>query len=291
MTTNLSHLSTADIAALRHMVPRAFGRSWAERVGMTIGWGAFATLIAFGLWRIDFTPQRLWQGVGKLGWLLQLMFPPWHGGWLGEFGYALLETLAMAFLGTLLASLAALPLGFLGARNVVPGRILHFGVRRFFDGIRGIDTLIWALMFVNVVGLGPFAGVMAIAISDCGTLAKLFAEAIENIDRRQIEGVQASGANRLQVMRFGMLPQVLPVMMSHILYYFESNTRAATILGVVGAGGIGLQLADRIRVNNWDEVSFLLLMILAAVTLIDVLSKAIRLRIIHAGETSPRVHE
>jgi phosphonate transport system permease protein len=291
MTTGFSHLSTADIATLRHMVPRAFGRSWAERVGMTIGCGAFAALIAFGLWRIDFTPRRLWQGVGKLGWLLQLMFPPRHGGWLGEFGYALLETLAMAFLGTLLASLAALPLGFLGARNVVPGRILHFGVRRFFDGIRGIDTLIWALMFVNVVGLGPFAGVMAIAISDCGTLAKLFAEAIENIDRRQIEGVQASGANRLQVMRFGMLPQVLPVMMSHILYYFESNTRAATILGVVGAGGIGLQLADRIRVNNWDEVSFLLLMILTAVTLIDVFSKAIRLRIIHAGETSPRVHE
>jgi phosphonate transport system permease protein len=289
MTTGLSHISTADIAALRHKAPRAFGRPWAERIGMTIGWSAFAGLIAFGLWRIDFTPSRLWQGAGKLGWLLQLMFPPWHGGWLGEFGYALLETLAMAFLGTLLASLAALPLGFLGARNVVPDRLSHFGVRRFFDGVRGIDTLIWALMFVNVVGLGPFAGVMAIAVSDCGTLAKLFAEAIENIDRRQIEGVQASGANRLQVMRFGMLPQVLPVMMSHTLYYFESNTRAATILGVVGAGGIGLQLADRIRVNNWDEVSFLLLMILAAVTLIDVLSKTVRLRIIHAGETAPTV--
>jgi phosphonate transport system permease protein len=289
MTTGLSHISTADIAALRHKVPRAFGRPWAERIGMTVGWSAFSGLIAFGLWRIDFTPSRLWQGAGKLGWLLQLMFPPWHGGWLGEFGYALLETLAMAFLGTLLASLAALPLGFLGARNVVPDRLSHFGVRRFFDGVRGIDTLIWALMFVNVVGLGPFAGVMAIAVSDCGTLAKLFAEAIENIDRRQIEGVQASGANRLQVMRFGMLPQVLPVMMSHTLYYFESNTRAATILGVVGAGGIGLQLADRIRVNNWDEVSFLLLMILAAVTLIDVLSKTVRLRIIHAGETAPTV--
>jgi phosphonate transport system permease protein len=104
------------------------------------------------------------------------MFPPWHGGWLGEFSRALLETLAMAFLGTLLASLAALPLGFLGARNVVPARLLHFGVRRFFDGQRGIDTLIWALMFVNVVGLGPFAGVTATAVSDCGTLAKLFAE-------------------------------------------------------------------------------------------------------------------
>jgi phosphonate transport system permease protein len=289
MSTDLTHTSAADIADLRRTVPRAFGRPWAERVVRTIGWGAFASLIALGLWRIDFTPQRLWQGLGKLGWLLPLMFPPWHGGWLGEFGYALLETLAMAFLGTLLASLAALPLGFLGARNVVPGRLLHFGVRRLFDGVRGIDTLIWALMFVNVVGLGPLAGVMAIAISDCGTLAKLFAEAIENVDRRQIEGVQASGANRLQVMRFGMLPQVLPVMMSHALYYFESNTRAATILGVVGAGGIGLQLADRIRVNNWDEVGFLLLMILAAVTLIDVLSKTVRLRIIHAGETAPTV--
>jgi phosphonate transport system permease protein len=289
MSTDLTHTSAADIADLRRTVPRAFGRPWAERVVRTIGWGAFASLIALGLWRIDFTPQRLWQGLGKLGWLLPLMFPPRHGGWLGEFGYALLETLAMAFLGTLLASLAALPLGFLGARNVVPGRLLHFGVRRLFDGVRGIDTLIWALMFVNVVGLGPFAGVMAIALSDCGTLAKLFAEAVENVDRRQIEGVQASGANRLQVMRFGMLPQVLPVMMSHTLYYFESNTRAATILGVVGAGGIGLQLADRIRVNNWDEVGFLLLMILAAVTLIDVLSKTVRLRVIHAGETAPTV--
>jgi phosphonate transport system permease protein len=289
MSTDLTHTSAADIADLRRTVPRAFGRPWAERVVRTIGWGAFASLIALGLWRIDFTPQRLWQGLGKLGWLLPLMFPPWHGGWLGEFGYALLETLAMAFLGTLLASLAALPLGFLGARNVVPDRLLHFGVRRLFDGVRGIDTLIWALMFVNVVGLGPLAGVMAIAISDCGTLAKLFAEAIENVDRRQIEGVQASGANRLQVMRFGMLPQVLPVMMSHTLYYFESNTRTATILGVVGAGGIGLQLADRIRVNNWDEVDFLLLMILAAVTLIDVLSKTVRLRIIHAGEMAPTI--
>ena len=229
---------------------------------------------------MDFTPQRLWQGVWKLGWLLQLMFPPRHGGWLWEFCYAMLQTLAMAFLGTLVASLAAVPLGFLGARNVVPQVVFHFGLRRLFDGVRGTDALIWALMFVNVVGLGPFAGVMAIAVSDTGTLAKLFAEAIENVDRRQLDGVRASGANRLQVMRFGILPQVLPVMLSHILYYFESNTRSATILGVVGAGGIGLQLADRIRVNNWDEVSFILMMILLTVSLIDLLSKTIRRRFI-----------
>src|SRR5262249_54923065 len=152
-----------------------------------------------------------------------------------------------------------------------------------FDGIRGVDALIWALMFVNVVGLGPFAGVMAIAVSDTGTLAKLFAEAIEHSDRRQIEGVRATGANRLQIVRFAMLPQVFPVLLSHALYYLESNTRSATILGVVGAGGIGLHLADRIRVNNWDEVSFILIMILVTVTGIDLVSKVIRWHFIQAG--------
>jgi phosphonate transport system permease protein len=276
MTDDLAHITDADIAAWRRAVPGAFGRPLAERLGIVATWSSFAGLIAFCLWHMDFTPQRLWQGMWKLGWLVPLMFPPWHGGWLGEFSYAMLETLAMAFLGTLLASLAAVPLGFLGARMVVPQWLFHFGIRRFFDGIRGVDALLWALMFVNVVGLGPFAGVMAIAVSDTGTLAKLVAEAIENVDRRQLEGVRASGANHPQVMRFGILPQVLPVLLSYVLYYFESNTRSATILGVVGAGGIGLQLADRIRVNNWDEVGFLLIMILLTVSLIDQLSKLIR---------------
>jgi phosphonate transport system permease protein len=121
---------------------------------------------------------------------------------------------------------------------------------------------------------------MAIAISDFGTLAKLFAEAIEHVDRQQIDGVRASGANRLQIIRFGILPQVLPVLLSHVLYYFESNTRSATILGVVGAGGIGLQLADRIRVHNGDEVGFILMLILVTVTGIDWFSKVIRERLI-----------
>ncbi len=283
MTPGLPPVSAADLAALQQAVPRAFGRPLAERLGIAFGWAGFGSLVAFCLWRMDFTPQRLWQGMGKLGWLVQFMVPPSHGGWLGEFSYAMLETLAMAFLGTLLASLAALPLGFLGAKNVVSQRLFHFGLRRLFDGLRGIDTLIWALMFVNAVGLGPFAGVMAIAVSDTGTLAKLFAEAIENIDRHQVEGVRAAGANRLQLMRFAILPQVLPVMLSHALYYFESNTRSATILGVVGAGGIGMQLSDRIRVNNWDEVGFILIMILVVVSLIDALSGTLRQPLIHGG--------
>jgi phosphonate transport system permease protein len=135
-------------------------------------------------------------------------------------------------------------------------------------------------MFVNVVGLGPFAGVMALAIAETGTLAKLFAEAVENVPRGPVDGVRAAGAGRVQVVRFAMLPQVLPVMLSNALYYFESNTRQATILGVVGAGGIGLQLTDRIRVNNWDEVGFIVLLILGTVTLIDLFSRTVRLRLI-----------
>jgi phosphonate transport system permease protein len=280
MTSDLATLSDTEITAWQRAVPRAFGRSLAERVASVTAWVAFTSVIAFCLWRMDFALPRLWQGLWKLGWLLQLMFPPWHGGWFWEFSQAMLQTLAMAFLGTLLATLAAVPLGFLGARNVIPQVVFHFGLRRLFDGIRGVDALIWALMFVNVVGLGPFAGVMAIAVSDTGTLAKLFAEAIENVERRQIDGVRAAGADRLQIMRFGILPQVLPVMLSHTLYFFESNTRSATILGVVGAGGIGLQLADRIRVNNWDEVAFILIMILLAVGFIDLLSNTIRRRFI-----------
>jgi phosphonate transport system permease protein len=282
MTHGLPQISAADIAALQRVTPRAFGRPFAERLAIAVTWGAFAGVVAFGLWRIEVTPQRLWRGVWKLGWLVQFMIPPSHGGWWAEFAYGMLETLAMAFLGTLMASLAAAPLAFLGAKNILPQWVWHFGIRRFFDGLRGVDTLIWALMFVNTVGLGPFAGVMAIAVSDSGTLAKLFAEAIENLDRRQLEGVRATGSNRLQTIRFAVLPQVFPIMLSHTLYYFESNTRSATILGVVGAGGIGLHLADRIRVNNWDEVAFILIMILVVVSVIDLISKALRLRLINS---------
>jgi phosphonate transport system permease protein len=190
----------------------------------------------------------------------------------------------MAFLGTLFAALIALPFGFLGARNVVTSAVIHFSLRRVFDCLRGVDTLIWALVFVNVVGLGPFAGILAIVVSDLGTFAKLFAEAIENIDRKQVEGVRSTGASEIEVMRFGILPQVIPVILSQVLYYFESNTRSATILGIVGAGGIGLQLSDRIRVNNWDEACLIIIMILITVSIIDHLSKLARLRIIQAQE-------
>lgn len=274
-------MASRPLADPRAAYPEVFASAPLQRLRTPAAVAAFAAALGFALWWTGFFDlQRLLQGASKLGWLLQFMFPPAHNGWLGEFAWGLAETLAMAFLGTLLAAVVALPVGFLAAKNVVPNWLLHFGLRRTLDGVRGIDTLIWALIFVNVVGLGPFAGILAIAVGDVGVLSKLFAEAIENVDRRQVEGVRATGAGRVQTMRFGMLPQVLPVMLSNTLYFFESNTRSATILGVVGAGGIGQQLSDRIRVNNWDEVMFIVLMILATVYAIDLVSRNLRVRII-----------
>ena len=150
--------------------------------------------------------------------------------------------------------------------------------------MRGVDTLIWALIWINVVGLGPFAGVLAIATSDFGALGKLFAEIIELADAKEQEGVRAAGGRRLAEVRFGLLPQVLPVIAGQILYFIESNTRSATIIGVVGAGGIGLHLSEQIRVLEWKQVSFLILMILISVAAIDFISG--RLRAAMAGRRS-----
>jgi membrane dipeptidase len=138
----------------------------------------------------------------------------------------------------------------------MPLAIVRQGVRRILDMLRGIDQLVWGLVFVRAVGLGPLAGVLAIFISDLGTLSKLYSEAIENIDRKQVEGVRATGAGPFAVIRYGYLPQVLPVFISQSLYFWESNTRSATILGIVGAGGIGMILIERFRASLYDQVAF-----------------------------------
>ena len=237
-------------------------------------------VLVFGLVDLDFSPARLWSGLHQLGWITLMMLPPDPGASLPLYMQALGETLSIALLGTTLAALAALPISLLAARNVVPSAIFRFPVRRIFDTIRGVDQLIWALVWINVVGLGPFAGVLAIAISDFGALGKLFSEAIEAADRKQVEGIRAAGGSRLHEVRFGLIPQVLPVIAGQVLYFIESNTRSATIIGIVGAGGIGLQLAEQIRVLEWQTVSFLILMILVAVAAIDWISGRLRFAII-----------
>lgn len=276
----IDHFDERQIAAAAALAPRAFARPLPERLLALLPWLGFGALTVYCLVIFDFSPLRLWEGLDGLGLIVGLMFPPRTNGFLGEFVYAMLETLAMAFIGTLLASLAAFCLAFLAARNVVPSWLFRFSLRRGFDFLRGVDVLIWALVFVRAVGLGPLAGILAIAVSDTGTLAKLFSEAIENARPGPFEGVRAAGCNKVKSLRFGLMPQVLPVMLSNALYMFESNTRSATILGIVGAGGIGFQLADRIRAHRWDEACAIIILVLITVYGIDLLSRRLRRKLI-----------
>jgi phosphonate transport system permease protein len=268
------------IAAAAALAPDAFTVPLRRRALQVLVWGGFGALTLYCLVIFDFSPARLWDGLGGLGVIVRLMVPPTSNGFLLEFAWAILETLSMALLGTLMACVLAVILAILAARNIIPVGLFRFGLRRWFDCLRGVDSIIWALVFVRAVGLGPLAGILAIAVSDTGTLAKLFSEAIETADPKPVEGVRAAGGGRILAVRFGIIPQVLPVMLSNALYMFEHNVRSATILGIVGAGGIGFQLADRIRAHRWDEAAFIILMVLVTVYLIDLLSHRVRRRLI-----------
>jgi len=269
-----------EIDAMRARLPRAFGRPAGERAAIGLGWVAFFAWLALSCWWFEITPARLWNGLSGLGTIVRMMIPPSPGTNWDEILEAMAQTISMAFLGTLFSAILAVPIGFLGAKNVIPNWVFHFTLRRLFDGMRGIDQLIWALVYVRAVGLGPLAGVLAIFTADLAVLAKLYAEAVENCDRRPVEGVLSVGASGPLLVRFGMLPQVLPVMIAQALYFFESNTRSAAIIGVVGAGGIGLSIAERIRIRAWDEVAFIIILILVTVALIDRLSARVRARLI-----------
>ena len=276
----MSQLPEPDRELLRAKYPEIFERPAASRLATPVMLVAAFAVFVYGLADLGFSPAKLFNGLNQLGWITLMMIPPDPGSSLPAYLSALGETLSIALLGTTIAAVAALPFSLLAARNIIPSAWLRFPVRRAFDSIRGVDTLIWALVWINVVGLGPFAGVLAIALSDFGAFGKLFSEAIEAADKKQVEGIRASGGNALHEIRFGLMPQVLPVIAGQVLYFIESNTRSATIIGIVGAGGIGLQLAEQIRVLEWQKVSFLILMILVAVAAIDWISGKLRFAII-----------
>ena len=269
-----------DRAGLKDRYPETFRTPVLAHTVYLASVTAGAGLVVYALWRFGFSPAKFLDGLGKLGTVVTLMVPPDPGSQLWKYVAALGETLSIAFLGTLGAAILALPAGMLAAKNVVANRIVHFASRRFLDSIRGIDTLIWALIWINVVGLGPFAGILAIMTSDFGSFGKLFSEAIEASDRKPVDGVKSTGGSDLHGFRFGVLPQVLPILLSQVLYYFESNTRSATIIGIVGAGGIGLYLANEIAQAEWQSVAFLILMILVTVAAIDWISAKIRFAVI-----------
>jgi phosphonate transport system permease protein len=193
----------------------------------------------------------------------------------------LLQTIVMAFLGTLLGAVVGFPLAFFAARNITPSRLVNQLLKRFFDFMRSVDMLIWALFFTRAFGPGPLAGSAAIFFTEIGTLGKVYSEALENIDDKPREGIKSTGASGLLVQRYGVLPQVVPVFISQTLYQWESNTRGATIIGAVGAGGIGLKLWEAMRTNsNWANVFYMVLLVLAVVFVFDNISNLLRRRLI-----------
>ncbi len=269
-------LTADEVAGLALRHPALMNPPLRARLAGPAVTAAVLGLFVFGLWSLDISPVRLAGGALALARFMELMVPPDPMGHTILFLDALAETLAISLLGTLIAAVLAFPVGLVAARNVVPNPVVHVLTRRVLDVIRSVDVLVWALVWIGVVGLGPFAGVLAIACSDFGALGKLFSETVETTGERARDGVRAAGGGRLDEVRFGLLPQVLPIIAGQVLYYFESNVRSATIIGIVGAGGIGLHLYEAIRTLEWREVSFLVLMILVAVALMDAVSSRLR---------------
>lgn len=198
-----------------------------------------------------------------------------------DVAWAISETILMAFLGTFGAAIIALPLAFLAARNFAPLVAVRFAVRRVFDFVRGVDALIWTIVLSRAFGPGPLTGALAILVTDTGSFGKIFSEALENVDDKQIEGIQSTGASAIQRYRFGVIPQVTPVLLSQILYFFESNTRSATIIGAITGGGIGLLLTQAMQTQkDWEEVAYYITLVVLMVMLMDTLSGWLRSRLI-----------
>lgn len=232
---------------------------------------------------VEFNPITLLGRLDDLARFLARLFttPEWE--YLPQLAQKLLETVEIALLATVLATVASLPLGFLAARNATPHPWLAALLRDVLAFFRALPELVWALVFVSAVGLGPFPGVLAITMVSIGFMAKFFAEALEVVGNGAVEGVQAHGAGWFQVRYFAMLPQALPDFVGTVLYVLDHNVRAATVLGIVGAGGIGFDLVNAIRYFEFERLLMIVLAIYLAVTLIDRWSSWVRDRVINGG--------
>lgn len=242
--------------------------------GASLGWALFLGLLALSWEGADMRPAELWRDSGNMLTYAREFFPPDFRDWklhLRE----MIVTLEIALWGTTLAVVAAVPCGLACASNLTPPWV-HQPVRRLMDAARAINEMVFALLFVVAVGLGPFAGVLAIFVHTTGILAKLFAEAVEAIDPQPVEGIRATGAGALAEISFGVLPQVMPLWISYTLYRFESNVRSAAVVGVVGAGGIGALLWDVIRGFQYAQTMAIMILIVATVSLLDLLSARLR---------------
>jgi phosphonate transport system permease protein len=235
-------------------------------------------IYAWFLHATEVSAVRLVRGIPWMADFLWRMFPP-DFSVLGSAISGAFQTLQIAVVGTTAAAVLALPLGFLSARNVV-AKPVFYPARALLNFFRSIDTMVYALFFVAAVGLGPFPGVLAVVTYTTMTLAKLYSEAIEGIESGPVDAISATGANRLQIIRYGVIPQVIPLFSSYVLYRLETNIRAATILGFVGAGGIGFYIQTYLRMINYPAAAAVLLVLVAMIMVVDFASSRLRAKIV-----------
>ena len=261
-----AHLSVVPVAVLPPP-PRA-------SLLALVAWGLLLALLA-GSWKgADMRPLDLLRDSGNMAEYAASFFPPDFSQW-RTYLAEMVITVQIALWGTALAVVCAVPLSLLSSANIAPVWVRQ-PVRRLMDAARAINEMVFAMLFIVAVGLGPFAGVLALWIHTTGILAKLFSEAVESIDPQPVEGIRATGANAVEEILYGVIPQVLPLWISYTLYRFESNVRSASVVGMVGAGGIGVVLWEIIRGFQYAETCAVMIIIVITVSIIDVISARIR---------------
>jgi phosphonate transport system permease protein len=245
---------------------------------LTLAWGILLAVLAASWKGADMRPAALWNDSANMVEFGSGFFPPDFSDW-RYYLQELVITLQIALWGTVLAIVCSIPLSLLASGNLTPWWV-HQPVRRLLDACRAINEMVFALIFVVAVGLGPFAGVLALWVHTTGVLAKLFSEAVEAIDPQPVEGIRATGAHPLAEILYGVIPQVLPLWISYALYRLESNVRSASVVGMVGAGGIGMVLWDVIRGFQYQQTCAALIMLVVSVTVLDAVSAQCRKHLI-----------
>jgi len=261
-------------AADRRRMERAFS---IPRTRFLIGIPAAILILVWSAGGVGFDFVKLGEGTMNMGEFLSRLFPPDFSKF-GTIALLLVETLQMAIIGTVLGAVLSLFVAVAAASNIAP-TWLYYPARWLMNIIRSVPDLVFALMFVSAVGLGPFAGILAMTLGSIGSIGKIFAESMESVDRGPIVAMQAVGASKRQVIQYGVLPQAAPLLVSYTLLLFEGNVRGATILGLVGAGGIGLELTTAMRMYDYGHLSAIIICIIVLVTALDQGSALIRRRI------------
>ena len=279
--TDLTHggeplsASTRDGTKAASRAAPPIGRDWSRTVWNLVIWSVLAAALVWSWWPAEMGRWTyLFTDGGNMAQYAAGFSQPDFSQW-RYYVSEMLVTVNIAVWGTFLSVVLAIPFGILSAHNMVPWYVLQPS-RRLMDFFRAIHEIVWAVLFVVAVGLGPFAGVMALFIHTTGVLAKLFSEAVEAIDPRPVEGIRATGASKVQEVIYGVIPQVLPLWISYALYRLETNIRSATVLGVIGAGGIGQVLFESIRGFYYPESAAILLIVVATVMITDVVSQFLR---------------